>query len=84
MIISFDYSEIQQTICIAHKQIIFSYRSGILMTSKVALIYMMSDNYLKFILKKFYIVFDMVYRLIMIPNCNLESLRTRAFILNWK
>ena len=54
------------------------------MTSKVALIYMMSDNYLKFILKKFYIVFDMGYRLIMIPNCNLESLRTRAFILNCK
>ena len=60
------------------------------MTSKVAHRYMMSNNYLQFILNQFDIISDMGYnekcnhRMIMIPNCNFESLRTRVFILNWK
>ena len=56
---------------------------------------MMSNNYLQFILNQFDIISDMGYhihkfnekcnhRMIMIPNCNFESLRTRVFILNWK
>ena len=51
---------------------------------------MISDKYLQFILKKFYIISDMgynekcKYRLVMLPNCNFEWLRTRVFILNWK
>ena len=54
------------------------------MTSKVAHRYMMSNNYLQFILNQFDIISDMGYRMIMIPNCNFESLRIRVLILNWK